>query len=148
MVEGGRGAGFAQEALLRHDVVGGVGREHFERHETPHRRMFGEVNLAHAAGADLIENQVAADLEALVLASGKLVRVEPRDHARVDEPAQEIFASSRQMPRCAEAIEKAIEPLDRHEATAAKAVDQIGDGRGHGTSTKPSRRVETVLAVR
>src|SRR6266540_557707 len=100
--------------------------------------MFGQVDLPHPAGADLIEDQVAADLEALVLPGGELVGVELRDHARVNQAGEQVFGSGWGMTGGAQAIKEAVEPIDRHQPAAAKPLEEIGNRTrgGHGRSAK------------
>ena len=41
--------------------------------------MFGEIDLPHPASADLVKDEIAAELESLVLSRSQFVGVEARD---------------------------------------------------------------------
>jgi hypothetical protein len=61
VVEHGGGAGFAEEPFARHFVRGRGHGEHLDRREAVHDVVFGEENLAGAAAAELVEDDVVAE---------------------------------------------------------------------------------------
>src|SRR5262249_51337362 len=65
MVEGRDSAGLAVEAFAEGRVISQRGRQYFNRRLSLHMRVLAEVDAAHAAGADLLHDLVAAKEEAL-----------------------------------------------------------------------------------
>ena len=52
--------------------------------------VLGEVDLAHPADAELVEDQITAELEPLVFASGKSVGMKARDQPGIHEPVEHL----------------------------------------------------------
>ena len=85
VVELGNGAGFETEPLQVRRIVHAVRRQHFDRHAPLHELVLGQVDAAHAALADLAEQLVFAEAEALVLPGEQLVGLPPRDEVVRDQ---------------------------------------------------------------
>ena len=66
-------------------------RQHLDRDTTPHHLVFGQVDAAHAALADLAEQLVLAQAEALVLPGEQLIGLPPRDEVFRDQQLGEAI---------------------------------------------------------
>ena len=58
MIQRRRGARFAEEALDRQAIGRRLGKQQFERDASPEDQILGEIHLAHAAAAELLEYAV------------------------------------------------------------------------------------------
>ena len=85
VVELGDRAGFEPEPLQIGRIVDAILRQHLDRHAALHELVLGQVDAAHAALADLAEQLVLAQAEALVLAGQQLVGLPARDQAGLDQ---------------------------------------------------------------
>ena len=74
-------------------------RQHLDRDTTPHQLVLGQVDAAHAALADLAEQLVLAEAEALVLAGEQLVGLPARDEVFRDQQLGELDSGLRARPR-------------------------------------------------
>jgi len=61
MIERGNGAGFALETRAPIFARGHLGRENFEGDLATELRVLGQINVAHTAGADLLEDLVVGE---------------------------------------------------------------------------------------
>jgi hypothetical protein len=57
----------AQQAILRFGAGASISPQELERHTAIELRVVGEIDLAHAAAAELVEHEIAADSTALPL---------------------------------------------------------------------------------
>ena len=61
------------EALEIRSVRRQMGRQQLDRHAVPHDAVLGQVDATHAAGADVIEQLVLAEIKAFVSALQQLL---------------------------------------------------------------------------
>ena len=86
VVERGDGAGLAVEPVQVRLVLEFLHRQHLERHQPPHERVFAQVHGAHAAGADQLEQPVlGADREPLVAPELELLGLEEGELGVADQ---------------------------------------------------------------
>ena len=76
-----------------------------DRHAALHQHVLGQVHAAHAAGAQVVQQLVLAEEEALVAAFQQLVALPAGDQAGLDEPTRhriDVVAGS--LPRLAPSV--------------------------------------------
>ena len=138
MIEPRHGAGFAIESLEGRGISCLGQRQHFESDATAHRQMFAEVNRAHAAGAEALEQAIfAGDDEASPAAVHELLGLKARQLPGFDELFDVLL-------ECRSRRESAVGPCG-FEQSAADTEFQKGFNRcrrwhdsnhGHGRSTE------------
>src|SRR5262249_25017197 len=86
MVKGGNGAGLEIEAFQGCRIVGHGEWQYLESDTAAHALVFAQVDAAHAAGAELLQEFVfAADVEAAPLAAEETIGLEASQHAALDK---------------------------------------------------------------
>jgi hypothetical protein len=90
MIQHRGGLGLDAEAFDRGRVFGQRRRQHLDGGAAAHHLVFGQVHGAGAAGAEALDDPVAADVEALVLAQQELFGLEGGDQALADEQRGEL----------------------------------------------------------
>src|SRR4051794_8203542 len=150
VVELGDCAGLETESLEVRRVVHAVSRQDFHGHTPPHELVLGEVDAAHAALADLAQELVLAQSEALVLAGEQLVGLPARDKPLFDEKIGEsllVLERCLAVLRCG-FLEERRELGLVNEVTTLKQVDQlIGGHLGHRTVTSLMERCTPAVSL-
>ena len=82
----------AAEPLDRIGRIGSAGRDQFDRHDPFHVAVDGLEHLAHAAGTDLVEDDIFAEHQAVGLAGRQGLGLERGELARADQHARQRFA--------------------------------------------------------
>ncbi len=67
-------------------------RQHLQSHQSIHPAMLGLEDLAHAAGAELVEDRIVAQEQGLDLAVEDLMTLERREVACADELPSQLFS--------------------------------------------------------
>ena len=86
VVERGGGLGLAVEAGKVGGVFHAVLGQHLDRHPPLHQHVLGQIHAAHPARAQMVQQLVLAQEEALVAALQQLVGLPAGDQAGLDEP--------------------------------------------------------------
>ena len=86
VIERRHGLGLAMKSRQVRRVVDLLDWQNLDRTGTPHERVFGEVNGAHAAFAEQLSQPILAEPEALVLPLLQLVDLPVREVAVTDHP--------------------------------------------------------------
>ena len=99
VVELGDRAGFEAESLQVGRIVDAVLRQHLDRHPPLHELVLGQVDAAHAALADLAQQLVLAEAEALVLAGEQFVGLPRVMRFGLDQQLGQLGSGLRARPR-------------------------------------------------
>jgi hypothetical protein len=98
VVQLGNGASFETEPLQIRRIIHPILRQYLDRHAPPHELVLGQVDAAHAALADLAEQLVFAEPEALMLPGEQLVGLPTRDEVfRNQEFGQAVLVLERSL---------------------------------------------------
>ena len=85
MVQGGGRLGLAMEAGQVRSVVDAVGGQHLDRHPPLHEHVLGQVDPAHAAGAQVAQQLVLAEEEAAMAAFQQTFGLPAGNQPRLDQ---------------------------------------------------------------
>ena len=130
VVELGGGAGFDAEPLQVGRVLDAIGRQHLDGHLALHERVLGEVHLAHAALAQVPQQLVLAEHEALVLAGQQLFGLPLGEQVRRDHLGGQLLGRLRRLATVArgEAAEELRQLVFFDQLAPPHEIKEFADG--------------------
>ncbi len=127
VVQGGGGAGLAMEAAEVGGVLDAVLGEDLDGHAVLHQGVFGEIDVAHAAGAEQVQQLVLLDEEPLVAALQQILGLPGGDEPLLDEMVGDgLRVAKRRIPlRAMQCRCRLVKPLRLDQAALPHQVQKI-----------------------
>ncbi len=127
VVQRGGGLGLAVEAGQIRRVFDAVLGQHLDGHAALHQHVLGQVDAAHPAGAQVVQQLVLAQEEALVAAFQQLVGLPAGEQPGLDQPLGDQLGVGDAMPAGLAASSRAearVEPVLFDQPAAPHEVEK------------------------
>jgi hypothetical protein len=112
VVESGHGLSFFVKAVHKPAILGQVDGEDFQSDSTAQGFVLGQVNNAHAAKTEALEDLVFTDKKSAPPSAQELLGPENGQEALAHQPARQLLGLGRPFAGCSKLVQSGFETLD------------------------------------